>query len=63
MDSAATSAGSSRAPEYDHVPPGPYTWLSAPPPPPGTELSGIADELGLGVEIPAVLKQFDGDLG
>src|SRR3954454_7507426 len=47
-------------PRADHVPPGPYTWLSAPPPPPGTELSGIADELGLGVEIPAVLKQFDG---
>ena len=44
----------------DHTPAGPYVWLSPPPPPQGTELSGIADELGLGVEIPAVLKQFDG---
>ncbi len=44
----------------DHVAPGPFTWISSPPPPPGTDLNGIADDLGLGVEIPAVLKEFAG---
>jgi hypothetical protein len=44
----------------DHVTPGPFTWISSPPPPPGTDLSGIAEDLGLGVEIPAVLKDFAG---
>lgn len=44
----------------DHVMPGPFTWFGSPPPPPGTDLSGIAEELGLGVELPAVLKQFAG---
>ena len=47
----------------DHVTPGPFSWISAPPPPPGTDLRGIAEELGLGVEIPAVLKQFAGTVG
>ncbi|GAB3862615.1 hypothetical protein GCM10028801_28440 [Nocardioides maradonensis] len=44
----------------DHVTPGPFSWMSAPPPPAGTDLGGIAEELGLGVEIPAVLKDFAG---
>lgn len=44
----------------DHVPPGPSTWLSPPPPPADAEPSGIAAELGLAAEIPAVLKQFEG---
>ncbi|MFC7500605.1 hypothetical protein ACOACQ_19100 [Nocardioides sp. CPCC 206347] len=44
----------------DHVVPGPFSWINSPPPPPGTDLSGIAEELGLGVEIPAVLHQFVG---
>lgn len=45
-------------PRTDHTPPGSYTWLSAPPPPPGTGMSGIAADLRLDVELPAVLKQF-----
>lgn len=44
----------------DHVEPGPFTWFSSPPPPPGTDLTGIAADLGLAIEIPAVLKQFHG---
>jgi hypothetical protein len=45
-------------PRHDHIPLGPYTWLSGLPSPPGSELSGIAAELGLDVEIPAVLARF-----
>ena len=47
-------------PRADHVTPGLFTWFGSPLPPPGTDLSGIAEELGLGVELPAVLKQFAG---
>lgn len=43
----------------DHVEPGPFTWFSSPPPPPGADISGIAADLGLDVEIPAVLQQFN----
>ncbi|MFM9597942.1 hypothetical protein ACKI1O_52700, partial [Streptomyces scabiei] len=45
-------------PRTDHFLPGPYTWLSAPPPPPGTGANGIAADLGLAVELPVALKQF-----
>lgn len=44
----------------DHVASGPFSWISSPPPPSGTDLTGIAEELGLGVEIPAALKEFTG---
>lgn len=47
-------------PRSDHVRPGSFTWLSAPSAPPGTDMSGIAADLGLGVEIPAVLKGYPG---
>lgn len=43
----------------DHVEAGPYTWLTPPAPPAGTQLAGIAHELGLDVEIPSILAQFD----
>lgn len=44
----------------DHAESGPFTWFSSPTPPPGTDLAGIAADLGLVVEIPAVLKKFEG---
>ncbi|MFT3832630.1 MAG: hypothetical protein QM711_04830 [Micropruina sp.] len=47
-------------PRPDHIEQGPFTWFGSPPQPPGTDLSGIAADLGLAVEIPAVLKQFSG---
>lgn len=43
-----------------HPRPGAYAWLSPPAPPAGMELGGLAEELGLGVELPAVLAQFSG---
>lgn len=42
----------------DHVDSGPFTWFSSPPPPPGTDLSGVAAELGLGLEIPSILGKY-----
>lgn len=47
-------------PRQDHIPPGPYTWLSVPPPAPGTELTGIAADFGLHVELPLALSHFTG---
>jgi len=44
----------------DHVEPGPFTWFSSPAPPPGADISGIAADLGLDVELPAALKSFAG---
>lgn len=43
-----------------HVHPGIFTWAMQPEPPAGIALSGLAEELGLAVELPAVLGQFAG---
>lgn len=39
---------------------GPYTWISVPPPPPMPGLSGLAQELGLHLELPAALGEHRG---
>lgn len=44
----------------DHHPEGPLTWLSAPPPPSKGDLSGIAEELGLDISLPAALAPHNG---
>lgn len=43
-----------------HVFPGSYTWTKQPEPPAGIALSGVAEELGLAVELPASLKSYPG---
>jgi hypothetical protein len=43
-----------------HPEPGPYTWLHVPQPKGLSELTGIAAELGLDVELPRVLAEFPG---
>ena len=47
-------------PRKDHPEPGPYTWLYVPQPKGLPELTGIAAELGLAVELPRVLAEFPG---
>jgi hypothetical protein len=44
-----------------HPEPGPYTWLHVPAPKGLPELTGIAVELGLDVELPRVLAGFPGE--
>lgn len=44
----------------DHPEPGPYTWHRPPPAPVVSEISGLAEELGLATELSAVLKQYGG---
>lgn len=39
---------------------GPYTWMQAPQPPDLPELTGLADELGLDVELPAAIARYPG---
>lgn len=43
-----------------HVHHGPFTWAQAPEPPAGTHIGGLAEELGLAVELPAALKRYEG---
>ncbi|SEB48272.1 hypothetical protein SAMN04489844_0242 [Nocardioides exalbidus] len=43
-----------------HPQPGSYTWLQAPEPPDFPGLSGLADELGLQVELPAAIARNSG---
>lgn len=43
-----------------HPEPGPRTWFRPPEPPPGLELGGLADELGLAVELPRALSEYRG---
>lgn len=43
-----------------HVVPGPYTWMQAPEPPDEQGLSGLADELRLDIELPAVIAGYRG---
>ena len=43
-----------------HPQPGPFTWLHVPSPKGLPELTGIAAELGLDVELPRVLAGFPG---
>ena len=44
----------------DHPVPGHYTWFRPPPPPSLGELTGLAEELQLDVNLPAALSQFHG---
>jgi hypothetical protein len=43
-----------------HPVPGPYTWMQAAPPPDLKEISGLAAELGLDVELPHAIGQYPG---
>ena len=47
-------------PRTDHPEPGPYRWVSMPPPPTSLLDSGLTAELGLQVELPAALAPFKG---
>lgn len=44
----------------DHPTSGPYVWNRPVPPPPGVELTGVAAELGLDVELPSALARYAG---
>lgn len=44
----------------DHPAGGPLMWISVPEPPDLPGLSGLADELGLGTELPALLNEYVG---
>lgn len=44
----------------DHPQPGPYRWVSIPPPPASLLDSGLTADLGLKIELPAALAPFKG---